>query len=182
MPRPPTLYEHAILGTLQAEPASAYGLMQRFATTPLGHYGSGSPGAVYPALRRLRRAGLVAVAPAGGAVRGTRLHATTSGRASLRRWAAQPMTQEDLVTRDAELMLRFACLEHASVGETRRFLSAYAAAARAQAREVAAWTRSAGRKLTRHRRLALEYGVADYVMKTRWAERALSAFARRGAR
>ena len=56
--RTPTTLEYALLGLVHAEPRSGYDLCKVFETTPMGHYSS-SPGAIYPALKRLEGAGLV---------------------------------------------------------------------------------------------------------------------------
>jgi DNA-binding PadR family transcriptional regulator len=56
--RTPTALEYALLGLVQQHPQSGYDLRKVFETTALGSY-SGSPGAIYPALRRLERKGLV---------------------------------------------------------------------------------------------------------------------------
>ena len=47
---------YALLGLLHAGPQSGYGLRRTFVTTPLAVF-SDSPGAIYPALRRLARQG-----------------------------------------------------------------------------------------------------------------------------
>ena len=54
----PTPLEFALLGLMHPEPMSGYDLRKIFMTTALGNYSS-SPGAIYPALRRLEKAGLV---------------------------------------------------------------------------------------------------------------------------
>jgi len=53
-----TTLEYALLGLLDRQPSSGYDIARRFAETPLAHFSS-SPGAIYPALRRLERAGMV---------------------------------------------------------------------------------------------------------------------------
>ncbi len=49
---------YALLGLVHGEPRTGYAIMKIFRTTPMGHY-SGSPGAIYPALRGLQRDGLI---------------------------------------------------------------------------------------------------------------------------
>ena len=58
MRQPASTLGFALLGLLQQQPRSGYALRRVFATTPMGHYSS-SPGAIYPALRRLEQQGLV---------------------------------------------------------------------------------------------------------------------------
>jgi hypothetical protein len=54
-----TTLEFALLGLLDQRPLSGYDLRRIFATTPFTYY-SDSPGAVYPALRRLEARGWIA--------------------------------------------------------------------------------------------------------------------------
>jgi DNA-binding PadR family transcriptional regulator len=51
-----TTLDYALLGLLDASPMSGYDVHKIFETTPLAHSGS-SPGAAYPALKRLERRG-----------------------------------------------------------------------------------------------------------------------------
>ena len=44
----------AILGLIAQEWQSGYDIRKAFATTPMGHFSS-SPGAIYPALKRLEK-------------------------------------------------------------------------------------------------------------------------------
>ena len=48
----------AILGLIAQAPCSGYDVRKVFATTPMGHF-SASPGAIYPALKRLEKEGLI---------------------------------------------------------------------------------------------------------------------------
>lgn len=53
-----SLLGYALLGLLHQRPSSGYALRRTFATMPMGTF-SDSPGAIYPALRRLEQQGLV---------------------------------------------------------------------------------------------------------------------------
>ena len=48
----------AILGLIHQQPQTGYDIRKLFATTPLGHI-SNSPGAIYPALKRIEDAGWI---------------------------------------------------------------------------------------------------------------------------
>jgi len=54
-----TSLELAIVGLVHVEPTTGYDLCKLFESTPMGHFSS-SPGAVYPALRRLEKRGVIA--------------------------------------------------------------------------------------------------------------------------
>ncbi|HEX3968204.1 MAG TPA: PadR family transcriptional regulator, partial [Edaphobacter sp.] len=49
---------HALLGLIYQQPLSGYDVKKIFASTPMAGF-SDSPGAIYPALRRLEKSGLV---------------------------------------------------------------------------------------------------------------------------
>jgi DNA-binding PadR family transcriptional regulator len=98
----------ALLGLLAEEPRSGYDLRRVFATTPMRHF-SDSPGAIYPALRRLRQSAMISST----VDRTARLRprevftVTPEGRAALREWAAAPPTRDDVVAGVELLILRF---------------------------------------------------------------------------
>ena len=113
----PTTLGYAILGLLQQEPRSGYGVRKVFETTPMGHYSS-SPGAIYPALRRLQQEGLVhQIADPVQPSRDRKVFSTTpQGVAALAAWLNKPIAQEDVVRRLPELLLRFAFMDHLVAG------------------------------------------------------------------
>jgi len=84
-----TSLNFAILGLLNRRSQTGYELMQVFETTPLGGYSS-SPGAIYPALRKLKRGGFVTTAGEGASGRGEALAITGHGTATLKAWLAEP--------------------------------------------------------------------------------------------
>ena len=91
----PSTLEAALLGLLARGPASGYELRKIFLTTPLAAY-SDSPGAVYPALRRLEQRGYVSGRAEPGARRRKPWQLTAAGRSWLRSWVAQPVTAATL--------------------------------------------------------------------------------------
>jgi DNA-binding PadR family transcriptional regulator len=66
-----TEFEQVLLGMIAGEPSTGYHLKQEFATTPLGIY-QPSSGALYPALRRLERRGLLCAEPVDSGQNGSR--------------------------------------------------------------------------------------------------------------
>src|SRR4051812_1177259 len=81
---------NAILGLLSIEPMSGYDI-RRNLDESLSHFWSESYGQIYPALRRLEAARLIApVKQAGAGARRKRLYTLTPlGRARLRAWLAE---------------------------------------------------------------------------------------------
>src|SRR5512142_1453780 len=111
-PPPASLLGYVLLGLLRHAPHSGYELRKLFATTPLMSF-SDSPGAIYPALRKLEQQGLVASEVQGSA--GLRLRRvfriTTAGTSALRAWLTRPVTADDVVRRVDELIVRFAFMD-----------------------------------------------------------------------
>ncbi len=103
---------YALLGLISQQPLSGYDVKKIFATTPMAGF-SDSPGAIYPALRRLEKVGLVRseVKQMTGLRQRRVFRITPKGLASLKAWMAKPITEEDVVRRVAELMLRFAFMD-----------------------------------------------------------------------
>ncbi|MDA8016841.1 MAG: PadR family transcriptional regulator [Thermoanaerobaculia bacterium] len=183
-PRPLTNLELALLGLIQQEPRAGYDLCKIFETTPMGHYSS-SPGAIYPALKRLENRELLAgTVERAGSMRPRRVYSLTpSGLEELEAWASQAVTHEDLVWRSEELILRFSFMgQLVDRSIICRFL-----------REVADGIDALLLGLEAHHgtmldsrlppgvlptgRLALELGMESYQGLARWARRALAELA-----
>lgn len=172
--------EYALLGLIRGGPQSGYDLRKVFEETAMAGY-SGSPGAIYPALRRLEKSGFIeGDAPDAARRRRKEFRLTDEGRAALEEWLALPVTQEDVALRMPELMLRFVFLTFDESGSlTGRFLEQlhsgiadHMADLRSQLAEL---------PLTRHGRVALEGAIAGLEVKRRWAREAQSQFPRTGA-
>lgn len=169
-----TVLEYALLGLLAEEARTGYAVRRVFETTPIAHYG-GSPGSIYPALRRLERRRLVSgrAAPTRRG-RGARvLAATAAGRRTLLAWLARPVTREDAVWREDELLLRFAFVRRAGPERTAAFLAEYRAAMRTVGEELRSFLEGPGATYDLTGRLALRHGVAAYAANERWAAEAL---------
>ena len=82
-----TELEGTVLGVIWSrEPITAYGVMQRFLASPTRGWSS-SAGAIYPAIKRLIREGLVQSTPEPGDKRSTRqLTLTSKGKSALCKW------------------------------------------------------------------------------------------------
>jgi DNA-binding PadR family transcriptional regulator len=109
-PKIPSL-GYALLGLLQ-KPSSGYDLRKVFSSTSMKTY-SDSPGAIYPALARLEKAGLIrgAIEEGSGLRRRQVYRLTPKGVSELKQWITRPVTREDLVWGQQEIMLRFAFCE-----------------------------------------------------------------------
>ena len=115
--------ELSILGLIHAESRSGYDLRKEL---------QASPGAIYPAVKRLAAAGLIAGKPMTGARKKESFHLTAAGRRTLKEGLGRPVIEE--VRRDPQAVaarLRF--LEGAAA---REFLEEYARLAAICAEEL----------------------------------------------
>jgi DNA-binding PadR family transcriptional regulator len=174
-----TSFEHILLGLIRMAPSSGYDLKRIFAATPMGIY-QPSSGALYPALRRLERQGLVrAQAPASqgdGSARRRRVYEPTeTGRAAHASWLRSPV-EPATVARDLGLhLMRFVMMEHLLPREeVVAFLQSLADALAAFTAQLERYTAAAGIS-DRHPRLALDHGLAVHRASLRWAEHTIAA-------
>lgn len=171
---------YAILGLLHGEPASGYDLRKIFSSTGMKTY-SDSPGAIYPALQRLERDGMIrgTVENISGLRRRQVFHITPSGLAELKRWITLPITRDDLASGLKTVMLRFAFSERAIGASTSlEILKSMEAALGPHLRDL-------GEKLEQIRpiaptsgRLALECGIRSYESLLQWSRYAISIYER----
>jgi len=161
----------AILGLVSRQPMSGYDLRKLFATTPMGHF-STSPGAIYPALRRLQREGLVkGTVERKQTLRPRQVFALTKrGERAFARELRRPVTRDDIIWHLDEIMLRFAFGGYV-VGreQTLVLLKQFVA----QAEGYVAWLREQLKLIPDERpsygRMALGHGLEMYQANARWA-------------
>lgn len=171
----PSTLSLAILGLVSREPMSGYDLRKIFTTTPMGHF-SASPGAIYPALRRMEAAGLIeGNTERGDTLRPRRTYAVTDeGIGLLKDMLSWPVTHNDVVWRLEELMLRFAFMD-GLLGRkvSLRFLRELTA----RIMEYIPYLRRHLEVQREHGRVngayALEQGIAKYEATAAWAERVI---------
>jgi DNA-binding PadR family transcriptional regulator len=173
-----TSLDYALLGLLCQSPQSGYGLRKIFETMALGNY-SGSPGAIYPALQRLEREGLIdGDVDTTTALRPKKVYRPTkAGRKTLRDWLARDIDREDVERRIDELLLRFAfhwVLD--SNAATRRFLESLLGEVQDYVGELCRQRDEFPEETSVHPRLALAAGIEQYRACARWARKALKDF------
>ncbi|MCK5744740.1 MAG: PadR family transcriptional regulator [Oricola sp.] len=171
----PTPLEYAILGLAAARPQTGYEICRLFEETPISVYSS-SPGSIYPAIRRLRAAGLIADAPHPDNPQGSKkaLRITADGVATLRAWLSAPVGREDVERRMEELMLRFAFMSgNVSRAVIARFLTRLKTEIDAHVGRLASYAETASPHMPASGALALDAGIGAYRDRARWAARAL---------
>lgn len=165
----------AILGLISQRPLTGYDLRKVFQTTPMGHFSS-SPGAIYPALKRIEEAGWIRSATADGQTGRQRVayEITARGLAVLKEHLSRPVTQEDVTWRLDQLMLRFAFMD-GILGRERivPFLQEFAAQLDTHVADLRRYFDSMKGILPPCGRLAMEQGIQSYEMNAQWARRAL---------
>jgi PadR family transcriptional regulator AphA len=176
-PKIPSL-GYALLGLLQQKPSSGYELRKIFASTSMKTY-SDSPGAIYPALARLEKQGLIrgSVQEGTGLRRRQIFRLTSKGTTELKTWITAPVTPDDLVRGPESVMLRFAFSEvavgaAASLALLRSLqasLKPYLEALRAEYEFLKSVAPTSGR-------LAFECGVRGTEELLKWAEYAIGTY------
>jgi len=173
-----TEFEHILIGLLAQSPRSGYDLKRYFASTPAVVY-EPSSGALYPALRRLEKRGLLRseLAVSSGRRQQRRYLATEAGRAAHRRWLRQPV---DPVTVGRDLgthLMRFVMAERElTAEETLAFLRDLGRALDAFIAAIEAFRRDVPLD-GRHPALALEHGLAVHQASLQWVRDASARLA-----
>ncbi len=165
----------AIMGLIAQERRSGYDIRKAFATTPMGHFSS-SPGAIYPALKRLEKDGWIrGRADPAAAGRSRKVYELTApGRRTLKQHLAKPITREDVIWRLDDLMLRFALMDEiAGRTATLRFLRSFAVELERYVEHLRGYLDSARAFMPASGRLAVEHGIESYAMSAAWARRAI---------
>jgi DNA-binding PadR family transcriptional regulator len=176
-----SLLGFALLGLLHQQPMSGYDLRKVFATSAMGSF-SDSPGAIYPALKRLEARGLVrgTVETSTGLRQRRMFRNTVKGQAALKAWLRRPLTLDDVIRRLDELMLRFSFMDR-TLGESRSvaFLQALVGRIADYIPSLQQYLEAHAPEMPRSGRLALECGVYGYEAQLKWAKAALSTYERR---
>jgi DNA-binding PadR family transcriptional regulator len=172
------LLGYALMGLLNESPLSGYGVRKIFTNSPMGSF-SNSPGAIYPALERLEKAGLVRgrVEDSSGLRRKKIFQLTDSGGKAFKDWLKQPVTHDDVVYGPDELMLRFSFMDNA-IGEasTLRFLKSFHKELVQFAASLRSFLKANRVKLPRSGALALESGVLKYESMRDWCAHAVAVY------
>jgi DNA-binding PadR family transcriptional regulator len=189
-----TGFEQVLIGLIFASPATGYDLKRHFAATPASVY-QPSSGALYPALRRLERDGLLAQAPppaerASGPGTGRPSHrqrfvyqVTEQGAAVHAAWIREPVNPAT-VSQDLGLhLMRFVMMERQlSHAEVVAFLSSLRAALADFVATLEGFLASldpATPTSNTHGRLALDHGIAVHQASLDWTNRAIAALRQR---
>ena len=164
----------AILGLVSQQPRSGYDLRKVFSSTPMGHF-SASPGAIYPALKRVEECGWVrAKVKNVKTLRPKQVYTITKeGREVLRQHVSQSVTKDDVFWHLDELLLRFAFMsELVDRKHALRFLNEFSNEVASCLSTLRQHLEEFGGKMPVSGRLALENGIEKHQMHLRWAKQA----------
>lgn len=165
-----TTLEYALLGLVSLSPMTGYDVHKVFDTTPFGHFSS-SPGAIYPALNRLARRGLLeASMDTIKEARPRRVYALTkAGEETLEFWLRQSVTREELIRSSGAPILRFHfARDRLSKNEVLAYLETYRSTVAAYIDELLIFDKQLAAPEMIHDRLSLEHGIRRYRSELEW--------------
>ena len=166
-----TNLDYAILGLLEQGAKTGYAIRQVFEQTALGNYSS-SPGSIYPALKKLEKAGFIEKClPPGEKKRQFEL--TAQGKDQLLDWLHAPFPEEDISKHLSEVLLKFAFMETLLPLDKRlQFLIHLAE----RIEQSLVWLKTIhgdySHTMSLHSKLALENGIEGQKAHLRWAKHA----------
>jgi DNA-binding PadR family transcriptional regulator len=172
------LLGYALMGLIHHKPSSGYDLRKVFAETAMGNYSS-SPGAIYPALERLERGGLIrgTVEETGGMRRRRLYRLSPRGLTELKKWLLRPIAPGDVLRGSGELMLRFSFMDRVlGAGACITFLESFQDALAKYLPELEAFLAGHAKGMTLSSRLALESGIRGYRSLHDWTAYALREY------
>jgi DNA-binding PadR family transcriptional regulator len=175
--RPLTDFEQVLLGVIADEPRSGYGLKKMFSASPASVY-QPSPGALYPALRRLEERGLLhAEKQVSSGRRALRLYQVTeAGLAVYLEWLREPVVPETVGTDLGQHLMRFSLMEnYLERAEVIAFLADLGDALDGFVRGMEQFTAARRGTLREHALLALEHGIAIHRASLEWVRSATAA-------
>lgn len=104
-----TTLDYIILGLIQQNPLSGYRIRKSFEETALGNFG-GSPGTIYPALKRLEKNELISKQSIGDSSK-SQYSITQDGLNLLRHWLGQLPSLPEIKKNQELLILKFAFMD-----------------------------------------------------------------------
>jgi len=173
-----SLLGFALLGLLHQQPMSGYDLRKMFASTALGSF-SDSPGAIYPALKRLDTRGLVrgTVEESTGLRQKRVFRITPKGLVALKGWLGKPLRRDDVIRGLDGVMLRFSFMDR-TLGEERsaRLLEQLIEQISAYIPSLQQYLETHAPEMPLSGRLALECGIYAYEAQLKWAQSSLAQY------
>ncbi|UCG17263.1 MAG: PadR family transcriptional regulator [Phycisphaerales bacterium] len=175
--------ELAIMGLLWQQPRCGYELLKVFSETAMGGFGN-SPGAIYPALRRLERNGsITGEVENRDTLRPRQVYSlTTAGAETLKQHLRQPVTRDDVMRYADGVLLRFAFAgELLGRREAIRILDEFVREIDAYLPDLKAQLADLPQTAGPYGRYALQHGIDMYHADARWARKTITQLKKRRA-
>lgn len=166
----------AVMGLLSQWPQSGYDIMKMFESSAIGNCSS-SPGAVYPALKRLEEAGLIAGEVENEDTLRPRqvYHLTDAGKDALEKYLRRPVTREDVTRSGSDVLLRFVFAGgFVSTEEAARILNEYADQVEAYIPELEAELEAFPADAPPFGRYGLKHAIEQSRWQVDWARRVVA--------
>ncbi len=167
--------ELAVMGLLWRQPRSGYDLLKVFSETAMGGFSS-SPGAIYPALKRLKLGGSVTGKVENrDTLRPRQVYSLTpSGEAAFKEHLRRPVTRDDIMRHEDGGLLRFVFTgEVLGRVEAVRILEAFAREVESYLPELKAQLAALPKAAGPYGEHALQHGIDLYQAHARWARRTI---------
>ena len=173
--RPLTEFEEVLLAFIADEPRTGYALKRLFSTTPATVYRH-SPGALYPALRRLVDRGLLSVAERVSETgRGIRVYqATEAGLEVHLEWLRRPVDPDTVANNLAMHLMRFAMMGRLERPEVVAFLRSLAEGLERFIAGMEGYVATAGTAGPWFGITAVRHGIAIHQASLEWARETLA--------
>ena len=169
-----TSLDYAILGLMYQKPSSGYGIRKQFETTAIGNYSS-SPGAVYPALDRLQKLGLVIKSLLENQKK-EKFSCTPKGIETLKNWLLKPIEINDVARKIDEILLKFAFMDKL-LGKDQKidFLKSFQKQLEIYLIALKEFHLKEAANLPLNARLAFEHGIISYTATLKWCKSATNS-------
>ena len=169
----PTLLDFAILGLIQDQPLSGYGIRKVFEETAMGNY-SNSPGTIYPAIKRLEKFELAEKVLQKITAK-TGFQITKKGLLRLKEWLIQPIEKQEVEKKTDELLLRFAFMETLVNKEQKMiFLHSFRDLLKTYIQDLQAFYSKESNNMPLHARLAFQHGIESNKTTLKWCKHAIT--------
>lgn len=162
-----TTLDYIILGLIQKEPLTGYRIRKTFEDTALGNFG-GSPGTIYPALKRLEKNKLILKQKVQESTK-SNFYITAGGLEQLRFWLETLPTTGDVQKNMQLLVLKFAFMDPMISKEKKvEYLEAMKFELEGYLKELEHYFRKEKNSMPQSGRIAFEHGLLSYRTGVEW--------------
>ena len=166
-----TTLDYIILGLIQQEPLTGYRIRKTFEDTALGNFG-GSPGTIYPALKRLEKNKLISKQHVEESTK-SNFSISAEGLKQLRSWLEMPPSASE-VRKNMELqVLKFAFMDPMTDSKRKiEYLETLKFELENYLKELEQFFRKEKNNMPQTGMIAFEHGLMSYQTSIEWCTRA----------